>query len=426
MAKETFILSIDVGYNGFKTIVGARVEEGTEQLMKFHDAANIEKCNTNRKIEVAVKKDDNPLYVRAKNPVTKEEVNFIGGYPAKDRYEFTDELRIDDEFYDKEGGNIGGEYARFKTERFKMLFLATIFKALDKISGKSEELSKIMDDDNDFELKIMVELPHATLDSDDIKNSITSYIRNEEYHKNLLFSIDGLDDNQMRELPSIVRRAEIEFESQTYASITCEILNIVEEKLADKQNATDDERGEEFVKNLPAFAWDCGGKTVGIARVEEDASINSRSESNTKFAITNVCIRTADAIYDKFKIPQEKIEAYASAERVIEDYNEDGEPVTIAIAPIYKKQLKNVIDDLFDYSIKNYKREITTAKTFIVSGGAGTLYADRLLEKVKEAIAENFGEERAESKNYCKAKGKYGDVENGSIYSIATGGLMLA
>ena len=274
----------------------------------------------------------------------------------------------------------------------------------------------------------MVELPHATLDSDDIKNSITSYIRNEEYHKNLLFSIDGLDDNQMRELPSIVRRAEIEFESQTYASITCEILNIVEEKLADKQNATDDERGEEFVKNLPAFAWDCGGKTVGIARVEEDASINSRSESNTKYAITNVCIRTADAIYDKykFKIPQEKIEAYASAERVIEDYNEDGEPVTIAIAPIYKKQLKNVIDDLFDYSIKNYKREITTAKTFIVSGGAGTLYADRLLEKVKEAIAENFGEERAESKNYCKAKGKYGDVENGSIYSIATGGLMLA
>lgn len=66
--------------------------------MKFHDAANIEKCNMSRKITDL--KEEDPLYVRATNPVTGERVYYVGGYPAKNRYDFTNELKTDDEFYD--------------------------------------------------------------------------------------------------------------------------------------------------------------------------------------------------------------------------------------------------------------------------------------------------------------------------------------
>lgn len=426
MAHKHFIISLDAGYNGFKTIVGEETKEGTVQLMKFHDAANIEKCNMSRKITDL--KEEDPLYVRATTP-TGERVYYVGGYPAKNRYDFTNELKIDDEFYDAIDGKIeGGKYARFNTERFKMLVLASLFKAVNKLSGKSEELSRIMEKDNDFDLTIIVLVPHAILDNSDIKESIKKCIEDKEFHKNYVFSIDGINDEQMYELPEIIERANIKFESQTYASITCEVLNIIDEKLAGKKQVTNEDKDREFISNLPAFAWDCGGKTIGIARVEEDATINSRSESNTDFAITNICIKTSNAIYEQFKyrIPQEKIEAYATEGRVIKDFNEENKAVIIDVAPEYKKQILATIKDLFDYSMKEYKREMLTATTFIVSGGAGELYADKLLKYTKEAIAENFGEEVAESKNYCKAKGKFGNLENGSIYSIATGGLLLA
>ena len=427
MAHKHFIISLDAGYNGFKTIVGEETKEGTVQLMKFHDAANIEKCNMSRKITDL--KEEDPLYVRATNPVTRERVYYVGGYPAKNRFDFTNELKTDDEFYDAiDEKNEGGKYARFTTERFKMLVLASLFKAINKLSGKSEELSQIMDAKNDFDLTIIVLVPHATLNNSDIKNNIVNCIRNKEFHKNYMFSIDGIKDEQMCELPEIIERAEIKFESQTYASITCEVLNIIDEKLDGKKQVTEEDRDREFSSNLPAFAWDCGGKTIGIARVEEDATINSRSESNTDFAITNICMKTSNAIYNQFKyrIPQEKIEAYATEGRVIKDFNEDNDAVIIDVAPEYKKQILATIKDLFEYSMKEYKREMLTANTFIVSGGAGELYADKLLKYVKEAVTENFGDEVAESKNYCKAKGKFGNLENGSIYSIATGGLLLA
>lgn len=426
MAHKHFIISLDAGYNGFKTIVGEETKEGTVQLMKFHDAANIEKCNMSRKITDL--KEEDPLYVRATTP-TGERVYYVGGYPAKNRYDFTNELKIDDEFYDAIDGKIeGGKYARFNTERFKMLVLASLFKAVNKLSGKSEELSRIMEKENDFDLTIIVLVPHAILDNSDIKESIKKCIEDKDFHKNYVFSIDGINDEQMYELPEIIERANIKFESQTYASITCEVLNIIDEKLAGKKQVTNEDKDREFISNLPAFAWDCGGKTIGIARVEEDATINSRSESNTDFAITNICIKTSNAIYEQFKyrIPQEKIEAYATEGRVIKDFNEENKAVIIDVAPEYKKQILATIKDLFDYSMKEYKREMLTATTFIVSGGAGELYADKLLKYVKDAITENFGEEVAESKNYCKAKGKFGNLENGSIYSIATGGLLLA
>lgn len=426
MAHKHFIISLDAGYNGFKTIVGEETKEGTVQLMKFHDAANIERCNMSRKITDL--KEEDPLYVRATTP-TGERVYYVGGYPAKNRYDFTNELKIDDEFYDAiNEKNEGGKYARFNTERFKMLVLASLFKAVNKLSGKSEEFSRIMDKENDFDLTIIVLVPHAILNNSDIKESIKKCIEDKDFHKNYVFSIDGINDEQMYELPEIIERANIMFESQTYASITCEVLNIIDEKLAGKKQVTNEDKDREFISNLPAFAWDCGGKTIGIARVEEDATINSRSESNTDFAITNICIKTSNAIYEQFKyrIPQEKIEAYATEGRVIKDFNEENKAVIIDVAPEYKKQILATIKDLFDYSMKEYKREMLTATTFIVSGGAGELYADKLLKYVKDAITENFGEEVAESKNYCKAKGKFGNLENGSIYSIATGGLLLA
>lgn len=426
MAHKHFIISLDAGYNGFKTIVGEETKEGTVQLMKFHDAANIERCNMSRKITDL--KEEDPLYVRATTP-TGERVYYVGGYPAKNRYDFTNELKIDDEFYDAiNEKNEGGKYARFNTERFKMLVLASLFKAVNKLSGKSEEFSRIMEKENDFDLTIIVLVPHAILNNSDIKESIKKCIEDKDFHKNYVFSIDGINDEQMYELPEIIERANIMFESQTYASITCEVLNIIDEKLAGKKQVTNEDKDREFISNLPAFAWDCGGKTIGIARVEEDATINSRSESNTDFAITNICIKTSNAIYEQFKyrIPQEKIEAYATEGRVIKDFNEENKAVIIDVAPEYKKQILATIKDLFDYSMKEYKREMLTATTFIVSGGAGELYADKLLKYVKDAITENFGEEVAESKNYCKAKGKFGNLENGSIYSIATGGLLLA
>lgn len=426
MAHKHFIISLDAGYNGFKTIVGEETKEGTVQLMKFHDAANIERCNMSRKITDL--KEEDPLYVRATTP-TGERVYYVGGYPAKNRYDFTNELKIDDEFYDAiNEKNEGGKYARFNTERFKMLVLASLFKAVNKLSGKSEEFSRIMDKENDFDLTIIVLVPHAILNNSDIKESIKKCIEDKDFHKHYVFSIDGINDEQMYELPEIIERANIMFESQTYASITCEVLNIIDEKLAGKKQVTNEDKDREFISNLPAFAWDCGGKTIGIARVEEDATINSRSESNTDFAITNICIKTSNAIYEQFKyrIPQEKIEAYATEGRVIKDFNEENKAVIIDVAPEYKKQILATIKDLFDYSMKEYKREMLTATTFIVSGGAGELYADKLLKYVKDAITENFGEEVAESKNYCKAKGKFGNLENGSIYSIATGGLLLA
>ena len=68
-------------------------------------------------------------------------------------------------------------------------------------------------------------------------------------------------------------------------------------------------------------------------------------------------MNTSNSIYKqyKYRIPQEKIEAYATEERIINDFNEEGEPVIIKIAPEYKKQIQATIKELLEKRLPTRK-----------------------------------------------------------------------
>lgn len=412
MAKKKIIFSTDTGNNGMKTVVGEKREDGLlEQLFVTYNNSDIIRYNRTKISNVS----ENALYIVLKDQQTKEEYKYIAGNAAKTDYltqlDSTDKAIPTDFYTNSEISEI--DYKRFTTEEFAMLHLAVLYEAVDKLAGMSE-YADILTNPENYETVVEVLLPNEIATQNAYQSYIKSYINNNEDHKMFTFSLYGFD--KMEEVPEVIANAKVLFDSQVFAAAVCEISSY-------------DVEESEMKKMLPMLVFDCGGKTDGIATITPTFDLGEKSESNRDYSITRICEATAEEIFrsKNYRIRPEQIEARATSDDfIIEDLNEKGEPVSIDVKKIYAEELEKAIKGLYEYTKSNYGHELYSSKSYLIAGGAGELYYNKLAQYIKADIKEAFGEEAAERRNYLLAKGKYGELDNGSIYSVAVGGFELA
>jgi hypothetical protein len=340
-----------------------------------------------------------------------ERRKYVIGNAAKDRY--ADQVAADDivsNFYTN-SEDAYTDYKRFTTQGMAITHLSVLNEALEKLAGISEKYSDIIIEPDKYELTIVIELPEAIAKENNYQSIIRDYITNPASNSQYKVSIEGFD--KVKAVPEILQKANVVFTSQVYAAAVCEIssLDYDEDKVSSEM--------------LPMFVFDGGGKTVGIATITKTFDLAEKRESNRNYSITKVCMNTSDVIYKEYnyRIEPQLIESKATSKDMymIADANEAGDYVEINVKDIYEKELKKTIEGLYKYVLDNYRSELFSARSYLFAGGAGELYFNDLSKLIKS----NFKNATIEKK-YILAKGKYGREENGSIFSVAIGGLVLA
>lgn len=406
MEKKEIIISSDVGFNGFKTVVGERTNGKVVELFKTHHNSDIARY----KGESIKNSVEDALYVIY--TTENERFKYIVGNAAKEKYaEQAEPDEIVRDFYTNSEDDYS-DYKRFNTKGMAMAHLAVLNDALEKLAGISERYSDIFTNPENYKLVIVVELPEQISKEESYHATIRNYITNSSTNSRIKVSIEGF--SEAKEVPAILGQAKVAFASQVYAAAVCEIsaLDIPEEEVVSDL--------------LPMFVFDCGGKTDGIAFITKTFDLAERRESNRDYSITKICMNVADVIYRKYKyvIEPQLVESKGTADgddRLIMGPNEDGEYVEIDVKKIYEEELDKAIKGLYDYVFKNYKTELFQAKSYLFAGGAGVLYHKALTEYIKA----NFVNSSVKRK-YILAEGKYGKETNGAIFAVAVGGLTLA
>ena len=405
MGKTKIVISSDVGFNGFKTVVGEKSGDDIIELFKTHNNSDIARYKGESIINVV----EDALY--AEYTTATERRKYVIGNAAKDRY--ADQVAADDivsNFYTN-SEDAYTDYKRFTTQGMAITHLSVLNEALEKLAGISEKYSDILIEPDKYELTIVVELPEAIAKENNYQSIIRDYITNPASSSQYKVSIEGFD--KVKAVPEILQKANVVFTSQVYAAAVCEISSL------------DYDENQVSSEMLPMFVIDGGGKTVGIATITKTFDLAEKRESNRNYSITKVCMYTSDVIYKEYnyRIEPQLIESKATSKDMymIADANEAGDYVEINVKDIYEKELKKTIEGLYKYVLDNYRSELFSARSYLFAGGAGELYFNDL----SKLINSNFKNATIEKK-YILAKGKYGREENGSIFSVAIGGLVLA
>lgn len=399
--KKKIIISSDTGFNGFKTVIGEYLGDGEAKLvLTTHHASDIARYNGESIINVV---NDDALY--AVYITDTERRKYICGDAAKNKYagKFGGDDSLIKEFYSNSEDEYT-DYKRFNTKGMAMMHLSVLTDAIERLAGISE-YSDILTNPENYELLIVVELPEAIAKDNSYQSTIKDYLKNNSQYS---FSIEGFDE--VKSAPDIVKNALVVFTSQVYASAVCEIsaFDLDEDEVADKL--------------LPMFVFDCGGKTDGIAVITETFDLAEKRESNRAYSITKICMNAAAEIkkVHNYTIAPELIESKAMSGKLIMDANDSDEYVEIDVKEFYEKAVNKAITGLYEYVLNNYRSELFSARSYMIAGGAGELYSEALIEKIKG----NFKNSKVE-KEYILAEGRYGNTAHGAIFSVAVGGFIL-
>ena len=401
---KKLIISTDTGYNGIKCVVGEYAGEGeVTELFNFHVDSNIIETTNLTSASNTRENSEGSIFIREETDNSKR--NYVAGAIAKQYLASPNNKgrAEDDPFYNPKKD----EFERFTTPSFKKLHLAAIYKALKMLS----ELDgyDVINNPNDFRLKLEVQLPHVVQQNEDITDKIKGYIKD----KNKALKFQTCSDEDYQPIPEILAKAEVGFCSQVLAATIGELID-----------------EPEYANKKPVFVIDCGGKTVGIAVIETTDEV-SAATSNTEYAIGNVNEAAVEEISEKTSgdlvISAYQIEEASQKEElaIANDssyggtryYSESEDKSTkIKISEIYEKNIKEKAKALAKFCFDEYRAEAGRAELILVAGGAGVRYYDTLKKE--------FG--KRTDAPVVLAKGTVGEKTNGSIYSIAVGGLKLA
>ena len=394
---KNIILSIDLGFNGIKGIVGTP-ESALFAFHLFDDIVDITgKKSVGAGSETVL---SNSVIIKDEN-----QESFIVGNEAK-RYLRTGRIEKmkNTDFYSYNTAAEESAYKRFTTPLFKKVQLAAIQQGLVILSlmkGYEDVLTS-----NDYSFDISFQLPIAISGAGSSYRTILE--ENIKKDNNLGFQcFTESGKSEILTLPENIRKADIHFSAQAVDTFFCEL-------------ESDDNI------QLPALVLDCGGRTIGITFIEETMEIRPGYESNTEFAIDNVNMAT----YNKLKeimgeegiefsgLTEENIEEYASSEKgkQVSYLNKSKEIVDISITEIYNQEAEKKAHELYNY-LKNNKehlKSLVQSRTILVSGGTGNRYYITLKNDIAEIMKDKTP--------VVLAKGESNGHEFGPIFSVALGG----
>ena len=138
MGKTKIVISSDVGFNGFKTVVGEKSGDDIIELFKTHNSSDIARYKGESIINVV----EDALY--AEYTTATERRKYVIGNAAKDRY--ADQVAADDivsNFYTN-SEDAYTDYKRFTTQGMAIAHLSVLNEALEKLAGISEKYSDII------------------------------------------------------------------------------------------------------------------------------------------------------------------------------------------------------------------------------------------------------------------------------------------
>ena len=326
---QTLHISLDPGFDSMKVVANGEV---------FKFPFNVVETDERKMTNVRLR--DNFMLYQAADGTTYR----VGQYAREMSFEDKTENR---EYYTEQ---------RFISPEFQVGVDTAIALAIEKTG-----LYDYMDNLN---ISLMVALPHACVS----KYASTIVGTAAGQHS---FSLQ-CGSNLPKKYRYNIAEKHIYNVSQTIAAILGETSN---------DNGEINEERFYLLSNGPTLVLDGGYYTMGMVVVSRGGSVEeSRTESNTKFAMANVNARMADSLHDKRPdITHASIEYLLGQDNGNIKYMEDGKVVKISLIQLRKQMINEVCDDLIAYLDQKYGM-LLDLQYVLVTGGTGACYYPHLLE----------------------------------------------
>ena len=328
---------------------------------------------SNKQLFIAVDPGFDSMKVVANGIVFKFPFNVV----ETDERKMTD-YRLRDDFMlyqDSNGGTYRvGQYARelvfdnkSKVDSFytEQRFISEEFQVgLNTAIALAIEKNGLCDNQSDLDIYLMVALPHGC---------------RETYAPTIIGLAAGIHKFKLRcgQCKDKVFRYRISEKNVFTVSQT--IAAILGETSDDAGNVDEDKFF--YLSNGPTLVLDGGYYTMGMVVVSRGGSVDeSKTESDTQHAMSNVNQLIADAIKDKRPdINHYAIEYLLSKDDGIIRYMADGKAAAIDVHELRRDKVKEVCTSLINY-LDNKYNNLLDFKYVLVTGGTGAAFYKQLLD----------------------------------------------
>lgn len=408
MAKETMlkdgkaykkidktIISIDAGFDAFKVTMISN-----DKFNYFSLPAQILNVSGDEKEILPSKEDEEDKTIYCLENAIGSTFRYVIGSKASS-------LLVGDEKYERQISESKDPFykqtmERFSSPIFKKVLMATFFKAIAIAKENDTDLTK--------KIYVGISVPYDGFYSNSFKASLEEFFQ--------AGSVDNLSFNdkingEYKALDVNMDNVEVSTNAQVTSAMFSEYLD---------SNGEDIEVNNKYIDDaLPLTIIDAGYKTVGINPISSAFKIQDCACSNTNFAMKNINSKVAKELNEIEGITayftDATVKAYLNANKTAYAMTDEGRKA-IDIKQKQDVELETTANSLFDYLItdKNLKRAVIETNTFLVCGGTGKGYYDKLKKC--------FDDKNIDSDIFL-AKAEFRGLELGSVYAPSIGALKM-
>jgi len=245
---------------------------------------------------------------------------------------------------------------RFVSEQFQVGLNTAIALAIEKngLAGVQDKL----------DIHIMVALPHGCRD---------------KYTPTIVGAASGVHKFKLRCGKGKDKTYRYNIEKKNIHTVSQTIAAILGETSDDFGNV--DENRFFYLSNGPTLVLDGGYYTMGMVVVSRGGSVDeTKTESDTKHAMSNVNQLVADAIKDKRPdINHYTIEYLLGKDNGIIRYMENGKAAALNLHELRQEKVEEVCNSLIAYLNDKYNN-LLDFKYVLVTGGTGATFYQQLLK----------------------------------------------
>lgn len=373
MEKKIIQISLDNGYNGIKAVINKQLYVIPSDVVKV-DFETVTSLSTG-------KEEDNLRYTAG----TK--TYFIG--TAARRY-----LNSNKKDMKSKIENLVSE-KRIVSEEYIIGLETALAFCLYKYSESNKDFS--LKNLAEYEIQLAIALPHRVL-----KEYMPGVVANMAKKHSYVLNIGA---NEYKVEYTISDKNVLVY-SQVIAAILGELLD------DDGQACLPSDHP---LNQLPTLVGDGGWYTFGLANVREGLTIyDNEAESNSDFAMNNICQLTCDNIKEKYGlefVPREIEDRIINQDTKQRYKDKDGTFKTFDILEEREIASDIIVKELLDYMDSKYE-DLVYTKNFLLTGGEGAA----IYEKVKANKGPILGED-----HILLTEGKFNGEKVDPMFAIAVG-----
>ena len=329
MSNKQLFVAVDPGFDSMKVVANGIV---------FKFPFNVVETDERKMTDYRLR-DDFMLYQDSNGGTYR-----VGQYARE--LVFDNKSRVDS-FYTEQ---------RFISEEFQVGLNTAIALAIEK--------NGLCDNQSDLDIYLMVALPHSC---------------RETYAPTIIGLAAGTHKFKLRCGQDKDKVFRYRIAEKNVFTVSQTIASILGETSDDTGNV--DEEKFFYLSNGPTLVLDGGYYTMGMVVVSRGGSVDeSKTESDTRHAMSNVNQLIADAIKDKRPdINHYAIEYLLGKDDGIIRYMADGKAAVIDLHELRKDKVKEVCTSLINYLDNKYDN-LLDFKYVLVTGGTGAAFYKQLLD----------------------------------------------